>query len=130
MGQIYNRKYWKLPIVYGAIGTTLYFTITNGQQLNHFNTELGKRLSGEDDIYIDTYTTTQLTTIRNNARKNTELSAILTGLFHGLNIIDATVDAHLFEFDISDELTLRWHPNFLTGNNSVIPSLQLSLHFN
>lgn len=129
LGQIYNRKYWKLPIVYGAIGTTLYFTISNGQELNRYNTALNLRLRGEIDEFDGILSEAQLISRRNIFRKNTELSAILTGLFHGLNIIDAVVDAHLFKFDISDDLTFEWSPNFLTGNNRVMPGLQLSLTF-
>ncbi len=128
LGQVYNRKFWKLPIVYGAIGTTLYFTISNTRELKRYNTALNLELKGEPHEFGDA-TETQITLIRNAYRKNTELSSLLTALFHGLTIIDATVDAHLFKFDISDDLALEWHPNFLTGNNSVIPSIQLSLHF-
>jgi len=130
LGQIYNRKYWKLPIVYGVIGTGLYFGISNGQQLKRLNTALEIRLSGGSDEFEGIYSDSQLTSIRNSSRKNTELSAILTGLAWGLNIIDAVVDAHLFEFDISDDLSMQWHPNLLTGNNKVVPGIQLSLKFN
>lgn len=130
LGQIYNRKYWKLPIVYGVIGTGLYFTATNGKELRRYNTALELRLGPGGDEFEGILSNTQLTDRRNAFRKNTELSAMLTGLAYGLNIIDAVVDAHLFEFDISDDLTLRWYPNFLTGNNSPIPAIHLSLQFN
>jgi len=130
LGQIYNRKYWKLPIVYGVIGTGVYFAGSNGKQLKRLNNALEIRLSGGSDEFDGIYSDAQLTSIRNSSRRNTELSAILSGLAYGLNIIDAVVDAHLFDFDISDDLSFQWHPNLLTGNNKVVPGIQLSLKFN
>lgn len=129
LGQAYNRKYWKLPIVYGAIGTTLYFTVSNSQKLKQYNTALSAELRGETHQFSGILTETQITRSRNFYRKNTELSALLTALFWGLNIVDAVVDAHLFKFDISDDLSFQWHPDLLTGNNNVIPSIHLSLQF-
>ncbi|MEZ5023660.1 MAG: DUF5683 domain-containing protein [Chitinophagales bacterium] len=129
LGQAYNRKYWKIPIVYGAIGTTLYFTVSNSQKLKQYNTALSAELRGETHQFSGILTEAQITRSRNFYRKNTELSALLTALFWGLNIVDAVVDAHLFKFDISDDLSFQWYPDLLTGNNSVIPSIHLSLQF-
>lgn len=128
LGQIYNQKYWKLPIVYGAIGTTIFATIYNSQNLKTYNTALAARLRGEADQF-PSLSEAQLTSRRNFYRKNMEIAAILTAVFHGLNVVDATVDAHLFKFDISDDLTFEWSPDFLTGNNKVIPGIHLSLTF-
>lgn len=130
LGQIYNRKFWKLPIVYGVVGTGLYFTAANGKELKRYNTALAHELRGEPHEFDNLLSENQITERRDFYRRNTELSAILSGLAYGLNIIDAVVDAHLFEFDISDDLSLHWHPNFLTGNNGPIPVIQLSLAFN
>lgn len=129
LGQAYNRKYWKLPIVYGAIGTTLYFTVSNSQKLKEYNTALSAELRGETHQFSGILSESQITRSRNFYRKNTELSALLTALFYGLNIVDAVVDAHLFKFDISDDLSFQWQPDLLTGNNSVIPGIHLSLQF-
>jgi hypothetical protein len=130
LGQIYNRKYWKLPIVYGMIGAGLYFTATNGKELRRYNAALELRLGDGGDEFEGILSDSELTFRRNSFRRNTELASILTALAYGLNIIDAVVDAHLFEFDISDDLSFRWQPNFLTGNNKAIPGIQLSLSFN
>jgi len=129
LGQIYNRKYWKLPIVYGVIGTSLYFTISNGKEMTRYNNALFLRLRDEPDEFAGILSEAQIISSRNFYRKNFELSAVLTALFHGLNIIDAVVDAHLFQFDISDDLSFEWQPNLLTGNNRVMPGIQLSLTF-
>jgi hypothetical protein len=129
LGQIYNRKYWKLPIVYGAIGTSLYFTISNGKEMNRYNEALFLRLRDQPDEFLGVLSEAQLISRRNFYRKNFELMTVLTALFHGLNIVDAVVDAHLFEFDISDDLSFAWQPNLLTGNNRVIPGIHLSLTF-
>lgn len=130
LGQIYNRKYWKLPIVYGVIGTGLYFGITNGQELKRYNSALEIRLSGGTDEFSGFLTEAALISRRNIYRRNTELSALLSTLFYGLNIIDAVVDAHLFDFDINDDLSLRWRPELLTGNNAVFIGIGLSLTLN
>lgn len=130
LGQIYNRKYWKLPIVYGAVGTGLYFAGSNGRQLKRYNTALEIRLDGGNDEFTGLLSEAELLSRRNFYRRNTELSALITGVLYGLNIIDAVVDAHLFDFDISDDLSFRWQPDLLTGNNQVFPAIRLSLTLN
>lgn len=137
LGQIYNRKFWKLPIVYGAIGTGLYFTAVNGKDLRRLNTALELRLGDGGDEFEGILTDAQLTATRDNTRRNTELAALITTLLYGLNIIDAVVDAHLFDFDISDDLSFHWRPDILTGyntgitgNNGRVIGINLSLKFN
>lgn len=114
LGQVYNKKYWKVPIVYAGYGTITYFALLNQGEY---------RLAKEAYIYVsnkETYPTTNkyakrysasdLLFIRDYYRRNTELSWILLGLWHVLNIVDATVDAHFFYYDISDNISLQLQP--------------------
>lgn len=114
LGQAYNQKYWKIPIVYAGIGTLTYFALTNRNEFR-LAKEAFIYVSNEEDYpidnkYVGRYTANDLITIRDYYRRNTEVSWIFLGLWYVLNIIDATVDAHLFYYDISDELSIQLIP--------------------
>ena len=107
MGQIYNKKYWKVPLVYGALGTTIYFYINNNKKYHLFRDAYKRRLEGvNDDIYayLDN---SRLIAAQKFYQNNRDLSALLTGLFYILNILDANVDAHLMQFNVNDKLTVK-----------------------
>lgn len=111
LGQAYNKKYWKIPIVYAGIGTLTYFAITNRKEYL-LAKEAFIYVSNEeeypiDNKYVGKYEANDLITIRDYYRRNTEVSWIFMGLWYVLNIVDATVDAHLFYYDISDELSVH-----------------------
>lgn len=113
LGQMYNRKYWKVPIVYAGAGALTYFGIINRNEY---------RLAREAFVYLsngDTYPTdnkyikyqpTDIISIRDYYRRNMEVSFLLLGLWYGLNIVDAAVDAHFFYYDISEDLVLQIKP--------------------
>ncbi len=125
LGQIYNRKYWKVPIVYGGFATLGYFINFNNEQYTTY------KQAYSDIIDIDPYTISYLKlkvnpsllkpeklsqfteALRNQKdywRRNRDLVVIGTVVFYAVNIIDASVDAHFFNFDISDDLTINWVP--------------------
>jgi len=110
LGQIYNRKYWKLPIVYGAIGTTVYYIKDNHQKMNLFRDEyirlrdLNHRTPGQENV-MDYY----LNAV-NFYRRRYELSWFSLAGVYVLNILDAAVDAHLFSFDVTEDISLNWQP--------------------
>lgn len=114
LGQAYNRKYWKIPIVYGGIGTCAYFTIFSNGRYTEFR-DAWRELNATDpngtmefDGYL--YTLNGLETGKNYYRRNRDLFTIFTAGVYLMNIIDASVDAHLFDFDISDDLTMQVQP--------------------
>lgn len=121
LGQAYNKKYWKIPIVYAGIGTIFYFANTNGNEYRNyrdaFDYKSGIKANVDNDIknIADRYSNENLITIRDYYRRNMELSWIIMALWYGLNIIDATVDAHFFEYDIGDDLTLKVEPAINTN---------------
>ncbi|HPE43133.1 MAG TPA: DUF5683 domain-containing protein [Bacteroidales bacterium] len=114
LGQAYNRKYWKIPVVYAGIGTIYYFASTNGKMYRKAR-EAYNYVSSESDYpidndFVDKYSAEDLQSIRDYYRRNMELSWVVMGLWYVVNIIDATVDAHFFDYDISEDLSLRVEP--------------------
>lgn len=140
LGQIYNRKYWKLPIVYGAFMGCMYAITWNNKNYGDYSTayfdimeDYGKVLAAEKDgktyegpwgswtNYIinnqDDLTNVKNTQLQDNLkrrkdyfRRYRDLSIIITVGVYALSIIDAYVDAQLFDFDISPDLSLHWTP--------------------
>lgn len=114
LGQGYNRKYWKIPIVYAGFGLITYFIISNTSDYKKYQEAYNYVASGDsgyiDNDYVGRYDEQQLLDGKNYHRRNMELSYIIGGLWYILNIIDASVDAHFFDYDISDDLTIRIDP--------------------
>ena len=132
-GQVYNKKYWKAPIVYLGIGASLYAASWNQTEYLHYRKAFEYRTDNNDntiDEYEDRYTETNLITIKNYYRKNRDLSYIVAAGVYLLNIIDASVDAHLFNFHINDELSIDIQPQFMGIQNQNIPALSLKLNWN
>lgn len=119
-GQIYNQKYWKLPIVYGALGyfaydiyasyklyTDLSFALVALNKLKQNDSTDFKKV----DPIIQRLNVTSVENYKNRFRRQVDESSLWLLVFWGLNIVDAAVDAHLKSFDVSDNLTLKIHPN-------------------
>lgn len=114
-GQIYNKKYWKLPIVYGCLGVSCYFIYDFSQEMVRYRNEYRYRMTGETALLDPTLTSRSDESVLSMKKSNTrymEFSIAATGIFYLLNIIDAAVDAHLYYFDISDDLSLHFAPYF------------------
>mgnify|MGYP006381605597 FL=1 len=112
LGQAYNKRYWKIPIVYGAIGTGVYFIIDSNKKYNQYRNEYKKRLANGGAIDTSDPTYGNLTTesvIRGQKfyQKNRDLSVLITAGLYILNIVDANVDAHLLQFNVNDDLSLK-----------------------
>ncbi len=117
-GQIYNKQYWKLPFVYAAVGITAYFYFSNRATYREFrdayileyvDSVLPTDPRIPDDIKA--YSINSLKFNRDNFRKFSDLSIIAFLMAWGVNVIDATVTAHLKQFDVSDKLSLKIDPN-------------------
>ena len=104
LGQAYNKKYWKIPLVYGAIGTGVYFYTTNNKEYNRFRSAYKQRLRGQDDEFKGQYSDATLINAQRGFQRNRDMSlAVSIGLYI-LNIVDANVDAHLQQFNVNDDL--------------------------
>ena len=112
-GQIYNKSYWKVPIVLGGIATMGYVINFNNRGLERFKLAYDLVTDGDPntiDEFNGRYTADYLKKLRDNYRRNRDLCIIITAGLYLLNIIDAHVDAHLKDFDISDDLSMRLEP--------------------
>ena len=132
-GQVYNKKYWKTPIRYLGIGTALYAAKWNQNEYLHYRKAFEYRTDNNDntiDEYEDRYTETNLITIKNYYRKNRDLSYIVAAGIYLLNIIDASVDAHLFNFQINDDLSFNIQPQLMGIHNQNALAISLKLNWN
>lgn len=127
LGQAYNKKYWKIPIVYAALGTGIYFYVDNNKEYNRYRDAYKRRLAGfEDDEFIGRLSTDGLINAQEQLRRNKEMSLLITVGLYALQIIDANVDAHLMQFNIDDNLSLAPHYQY----NEMENSSDLGLTFN
>jgi|VirMetMinimDraft_7_1064189.scaffolds.fasta_scaffold23822_2 hypothetical protein len=134
-GQIYNRRYWKLPIVYGGLGALGYFTVSSYIEYNCFRKAYLHRVDENsltnDECYLADpgLDSLSLKIYRDNAQESAEMFVIGMTIFYGLTIIDAFVDAHLMNFDISNDLSMKIRPkveyNVVTRN--FVPTVGLSI---
>jgi hypothetical protein len=133
-GQIYNGKYWKLPLVYGALGITGSVFVYN---LNQYRNVRFAYITLRDTVFADYpkvkpelqpfITAGDLNSLRNyrdEFRKNIDYSVLFFLFFWGINVVDATVDAHLKEFDVSRDLGFKVKPSI---NSLPIAGMPLSM---
>lgn len=122
-GQIYNKKYWKLPIVYGALGITGYIFLDNIKTYREYREAYTIRYraalnppdsTGYDDLkeIYKKISPESIRTARDRFRQYIDYSVLFFVLFWGLNVVDAAVDAHLKGFDVSPDLSLRFKPGY------------------
>lgn len=115
LGQAYNKKYWKIPIIYTGFGVLGYFIYTNADRYDKYQQAYHVRVDDDPltvDDFVNQYSDADLLTLKKYYRRNLEISIIGTTLLYVLNILDATVDAHLFYFDVSNDLSLRLEPYY------------------
>jgi hypothetical protein len=134
-GQAYNRKYWKVPIVYAGVGGFAYAIRFNHGIYQDFRNALIVNLDGDpstENVFpFDNYDNNGLRRVRDAYRRYRDLSMILGVVFYGLNIADAVVDAHLRDFDVSDDLSLRVLPAYLTvpGQSGAVWGMAVQVSF-
>nr|WP_157594992.1 DUF5683 domain-containing protein [Psychroflexus tropicus] len=131
LGQAYNGSYWKIPLVYAGIGTSLYLVFQNDSEYNRYRDAYKRRLAGfTDDEFQGVLQNDALINAQKQFRQNKEFAILATVAFYLLNIVDANVDAHLRQFDVSKDLSLKpnFEPNYLSGN--IDYGLTLNFKFN
>jgi len=134
-GQIYNKKYWKLPIVYGGMGASGFLIYYFADQTITYRKEYVKRVNEEpEDTWNPEFTDQTIETIlqnRNYYRRNMEISVAACFIVYMLSILDACVDAHFYYYDISDNLSWAIKPklDFNPVVKTITPSLALVLKF-
>ena len=119
LGQIYNKRYWKVPIVYGAIGTGIYVYSFNNTEYKRARDAFKRRLAGfEDDEFFDIngdgsgpdVSDEALQDAQEARQRDRDLALVITIAMYALNIIDANVDAHLKQYNVDDNLSMDFKP--------------------
>ncbi len=137
LGQAYNKKYWKIPVIYAGFGYLGYSIKINHDEMRKF-TEAYRYVSGgetypTDNEYVTRYPNpADLLRGRDFYRRRVELHIIYSAAWYLLNVIDAAVDAHFFNYDISDDLSLKIEPAYITPftpGMSGASGLKLSMNF-
>lgn len=132
LGQIYNKKYWKLPIVYAGLGTAGFFVGYNRYWWQEYKTAYIRDTNTTDgDVSIYFSQGASLDQLRGAADQHRtwmEYSGLAFAAVYALQIVDAAVDAHLFYFDVSEDLSMRVQPTLQYAQNRE-PIHGLSLHF-
>jgi hypothetical protein len=130
LGQIYNEKYWKLPVIYGLTGIFIYSFDYNNNQYNKYTNAYIDFKSGKINFFEGYTSADVLDKIRDNFKRNRDLNVISLAAIYLLNVIDATVDAHLFDYDISEDLSLNVQPSLLSSyNNQSTIGISLKINF-
>ena len=129
LGQAFLGKGWKVPIIYAAIGASLYYYDINNKEMNSYRTAYKRRLNGFfDDEYLETeipITTDQLLLGMEFHKNYRDIAIILAAASYMLNILEANVSAHLLQFNVNDDLSVT--PNIIIDNE--ITGLQLAVKF-
>lgn len=121
-GQVYNKSYWKLPIIYGGLAAFGYVIDYNNRGYKRFKLAYELKTDGNDatvDEFGGIYSSTFLENTRDSYRRYRDLGIILTCGFYLLNIIDAHVEAYLRRYDVSDDLALKIEPTLMPKANTV-----------
>ncbi len=130
-GQIYNRRYWKVPIVFAAIGGLTYLTIENQKQYRSYKSAYTSELKGEPhEFSILNLPSYVLKNARDETRKSMEEAYIFLTLVYVVQIAEAYVDAHLQDFDVTDNLSFRWTPARINSPSGPIPGIGIQIPLN
>lgn len=139
-GQAYNKKYWKMPIVYGALAIPVYTFTDNLKWFNRtrfayntlYNMMYNNDTSGYESVYpqlkpfVDARDQAGLKNYRSEFRKNVDYSVLAFIALWGLQVMDAAVDGHLRDFNVSDDLSIQLKP----GLSPMANTAGLSIVFN
>jgi hypothetical protein len=121
-GQAYNKKYWKIPIVWGALGTCIGFFIYNRNEYvdarNAYRLKLDTTITPAQALALmkpkfRPVDPEGIRQYRNGVRQNVDYSVLFFLVCWGLNVVDATVDGHLKEFNVTENLSMRINPTYV-----------------
>lgn len=133
LGQIYNKKYWKAPVVWAAMGTSIYFYVDNNKEYNRYRTAFKLREAGLKDEFTNDdgsllVSRNGLISAQKTLKSNRDLSLLTTVVFYVLQIVEASVNAHLLQFNTNDNLSFS--PTIISNPVRYdIPKVGLKLKF-
>jgi hypothetical protein len=147
LGQIYNRRWWKLPLVYAGLGTVAGILIFEQRNLNDYTRSSDSLLLGKQpkfrnqpfpntNLFGEAQRASSPEAIQNGIvfyRHYRDGFIFYTGIVYGLQVLDAIVDAHLKTFDVGDDLTLHWQPAIMWAPGGpgipMVPGVSVAMHF-
>lgn len=109
-GQLYNKQYWKIPIIYAAVGAAAYFVHHNTTQYQNYRKAYVASLQGKEHAYTGMYDQAALKQLQDGYKRYLDMTYLLSAVGYALQIIDAIVFAHLKNFDVSQDISLRLQP--------------------
>lgn len=112
-GQAYNRQYWKVPVIYVGVAAAGYFLQYNFRQYRTYRRAYIYRIDTDQnttDEFVGIYTTDDLRNLQDTYRDYIDMTVLLTALGYGIQILDAVASAHLRNFDISPDISMRFQP--------------------
>jgi hypothetical protein len=133
LGQAYNKKYWKIPLVYIGLGTGMYFYLDNNKEYNRYRDAFKRRKAGftDDEFWgegsVPNISDDGLIRAQRTFGRNKDISLLVTIGIYALNIIDANVDAHLLQYNVDEDLAIR--PHFKFNEMDASTNLGLTLNF-
>lgn len=132
LGQIYNGRWWKTPFVYGAVGGAVYVAVSGSRNYRIFQDAYVAKLAGEPHVFSNTSLddTRRLRIQRDRYDKQRQTWYIYSVAIYGLQAVEALVDAHLQNFDVSEDLSVRFKPAFtVPPAGGITPGIGLVLHW-
>lgn len=130
LGQVYNKAYWKVPIVYGGMGLSLYYYKFNNDKYHEYRDAYRDRLAGREVTGdIANFSDERLVSAQRFHQRNRDLSMLITVGLYVLNIVEANVDAHLSQFNVDENLSLRPVIEQNMINNNFQMGLSLNYQF-
>ncbi|KGL64122.1 DUF5683 domain-containing protein [Polaribacter sp. Hel1_85] len=134
MGQVYNKKYWKAPIVWGAMGTSIYYYLDNNKEYKRYRTAYKLRKVGLQDEFTqddgtEVISLETLERAQDQLSENRDMSLLTTVILYVLQIVEASVNAHLLQFNTDDNLSLK--PTFINDPTYFeAPKVGLTIKYN
>lgn len=136
LGQLYNKRYWKAPIVWGAMGLGIATYSARNTEYNSFRDAFKRRRAGfTDDQFYDVngdgvgpdFSDAALQDAQESTQRNRDLALVITIGLYALNVIDANVDAHLKQYNVDDRLGIDIKPYFDFDPINTNPNYGLAL---
>lgn len=131
LGQYYNRKYWKIPLVWGAVGTGVGIAVWNQKQYTRYRNAFVSELNGQTHEFSDINGITKevLGRAQDRAKRQRDYAIAIAGLIYVLGIVDAVVDAHLYDQRTDPDLAIK--PTIIDNQwNISPPKAGISISYN
>ncbi|MCF8257474.1 MAG: hypothetical protein K9J06_07980 [Flavobacteriales bacterium] len=132
LGQVYNGRWWKVPIIYGGFAGLTYMAVSNHTDMVRYKDAYLMRIDDDPDTvdeFAGRYSDANLQQLKTTSQRNRDLSFIIMGILYVLNIVDANVDGHLKDFDVSDDLTMQIRPAIQQTMPGQLPAPGIGLSF-